>query len=882
MRITFAVKTAFLTTSLVLLLVGVTGVWQYRRLSSEYVSLIRVQQQELAALAAADLNYKLSMHLAVLAREARKTDPAVFEQAALRQGFLQRTDLRPMFDGTALIDLQGRMILDDPPSAKALSIADRAYFQQARDEGITAISHPLKARTNDQPAILMVAPIKADGDRVVGVLAAGLTLNRPNVLGGLAHSRAGNGGYYVIETTGTNPVYVVHPDARRVLQPVALSPANAADDTAHDLRTSARIPVTDWTLRVVLPAEAAYAPLAAARNALLIQMLLLALVCSALVWGGTTWLIRPLARLHGAIRMLRHSPDTAVALDVSAKDERGDLAREFDALMGELRTKRSEMAAVTDASPSGLFRCDAEGRMVYVNDEYLAIHGLDHVDAAQGWLGLVPEASRQRVWDDWTRRVRQDKPFHATRWLHRRDGRDVMVALHMRPLLVEGRVTGQVGTLADITERNHAEQALRTLTTIFEATTDFVVQLDKTGRLTYMNAAARQVAGLAADAPIAHLTMADFNPPSTVERLRSEAVPTASANGVWIGESIIWDAARQPFPVSHMVIAHRDKNGRIERFSGIMRDISAAKATELALSESEARLRTIADALPMRVAYIDAAERYQFVNLAYEGVFGVTRDSIPGRTVRELFGEARYPAIERHIRAVLAGERVTFESEVAGADLYVCYRADYIPQLAADGRSVIGFHAVTSDITRQKREEQRLVQLASQDALTGLGNRAAFERQLSEALERNRTQRSLMALLYLDLDHFKQVNDRWGHPVGDALLKAVAERLSQAKRATDFAARLGGDEFVVVLEALGNADAASRVADAILQAMARPFDIDGRTVQVSASVGVAFCDHERHSGEQLIRLADEMLYQAKGAGRNNCQLSPVPASAGTA
>ncbi|MEJ7688589.1 MAG: PAS domain S-box protein [Variovorax sp.] len=653
-RITFAVKTALLTTSLVLLLVAATGVWQYRRLSNEYVSLIRVQQQHLAELAAGDLNYKLSMHLAVLAREARTTDPAVFEQAELRQGFLQRIKLRPLFDGTALIDLAGHVVLDDPPSAKVLNIADRSYFQQARDEGIAAISGPLQARTNGQPAILMVAPIKAEGNRVVGVLAAGLNLNRPNVLGTFAHTRAANGSYYVIETTGPRPVYVVHPDARQVMQAVAPSSASAVDGAARDLRTSARIPVTDWTLRVVLPAEAAYAPLAAARSALLTQMFLLALVCSALVWAGTTWLLRPLARLHKAIRVLRHSPDTAVALDVRAKDERGDLAREFDALMGELRTKRSEMAAVTDASPSGLFRCDAEGRMVYVNDEYLAIHGLDRADAAEGWLDLVSEASRQRVWYDWAKRVRADQPFHATRWLHRRDGRDVLVALHMRPLLVEGRVVGQVGTVADITERNHAEQALRTLSTIFEATTDFVVQLDKTGRLTYMNPAARLVGGLAADAPIAHLTMADFNPPSTVERLRTEVVPTAAAKGVWVGESIVWDAARQPFPVSHMVIAHRDKNGHIERFSGIMRDISAAKSTERALSESEARLRTIADALPMRVAYIDAAERYQFVNLAYEGVFGVTRDSIPGRTIRELFGEARYPTIERHIRAALA------------------------------------------------------------------------------------------------------------------------------------------------------------------------------------------------------------------------------------
>ncbi|RYY93839.1 MAG: GGDEF domain-containing protein [Comamonadaceae bacterium] len=309
-----------------------------------------------------------------------------------------------------------------------------------------------------------------------------------------------------------------------------------------------------------------------------------------------------------------------------------------------------------------------------------------------------------------------------------------------------------------------------------------------------------------------------------------------------------------------------------------MRDISADKATELALSESEARLRTVADTLPMRVAYIDSGERYQFVNLAYEGVFGVARDHIPGLTVAQLFGEARYRVIEPYIRAALAGERVSFENEMTTSNGFVCYEANYIPQRSVDGLYVVGFHAITLDITRQKREERRLVQLASLDPLTGLGNRSAFEGRLHEAMDQCAMLGTAMALLYIDLDHFKQVNDRYGHPCGDALLRAVARRLSKSTRGTDFVARLGGDEFTVILQALNGPEDAARVARKILKALAEPFMLDERTLQVSASVGAACYSGGDLSADALIRRADEALYEAKGAGRNNFQIAPAPAA----
>ncbi len=992
MRLTLRTKAALLTTSLVLGLVSAAGGWQYRQLSSNYLALVRTQQQALTDTAAAGLDYKLGMHLAVLSRAARTVTEQTLSDPPAQQRFFADSGLRPMFDGAALIALDGSVLVNDPPNDKPLNIADRDYFRQARDEGRPAVSAPLLAPTTGRPAVLMAVPVKADDGRVIGVVEAGLDLHRANVLGDMSRASAGRDGYYVIVTHGPAPVIVMHPDAKLLLKPASMADTNGPTGEP-DLRTQALIRSTDWELRAVLPAQAAYAPLENARRTLLFQLLWLGLACALLVWLATTWLMRPLEALSVAIRSLRRSPDSPIKLDIAANDERGDLAREFDALMTELREQRDQMAAVTDASPLGLFRCDADGRMTYVNDAYLAIQGLARDDAAEGWLTLVRPDIRDRVRDDWRQLVGQVAPIRAVRRLRRPDGSEVLVSLRTRPVWAQGRVVGHVGTLSDITERQRAEQALRTLAAIFDATTDYVVQTDTRGQLVYLNPAARRRIGVALDAPVTHLTVADLNPPQTVERHRTEIVPAVLANGVWVGESVCWDAEHREVPVSHIVIAHRDKQGKVETFSALMRDISAAKAAERALrdsehrlrmvtdhlpvlisyldrdlrfrfvnqtyqqwfgieaaqqigtsvrefygdlaaleiepqlraalagqdiaceqdivrpegrrrvqvtavpdrneqgeveglytliaditssreaeralQESEARLRTVADALPMRVAYVDADERFRFTNLAYEQAFGMARQDMYGRTVRELLGEAAYLSVEAHIRKVLRGEPVTFQNEMTRGENYVCYEAQYIPQFAADGKTVLGFHSVISNVTRQKLEERRLVELARVDTLTGVINRAGFELRLTEAMERCRATGALMALMYLDIDHFKQINDRLGHLTGDAVLKAFAGRLSQALRSTDTVARLGGDEFTVIMESLPRPEVAATVAAKIVAAMSQPFTLDEQAINVTASIGLAYYRGGSATAEGLIRQADEMLYEAKQLGRNN-------------
>jgi len=874
MRLTLKTKSALLTTALVLVLVGATGWWQYRQLSEGYVRLLTEQQQALARGAASDLDYKLAMHLAVVVRAASQAREEVFRDPALQQRFLRDSGLLPMFDGSALVAADGAVLANDPPISRTLNIADRDYFQRSRETGRPAISAPLMARTVDQPAVVMIAPVQAADGRLLGMVSAGLNLLRPNILGDLSRANAGPGAHYVIVTTGPSPLTVMHPDRTKLLKPPPAADSPPDDDpTARDLVTHATIATTGWDLRVVAPARSAYAPLARARQALWQQLAVLGLACGLFVWLATAWMMRPIESLSAAIARLRRSPDEAVKIDTTANDERGQLARDFAALMSELRDQRAETAAILDAAPLGLFRADTEGRMTYVNDAYLEIHRLAREDMADGWIRLLREEIRETVRAEWARLAKGREPVQAVRRLHRADGSKVLISMRSRAVIVDGQVVGHVGTVSDITERTRAERALRTLTAVFDATTDYVVQLDAGGRLTYMNPAARRRTGVAPDAPIEHLTMADFNPPQTLARLLNEIVPAVRTCGIWVGESQVWDAQRREFPVSHMVIGHRDKHGRVEYYSALMRDISAAKAAEQALQLSEARLRTVADALPMRVAYIDADERYRFNNLAYERGFGLTREQIQGRTVRELLGDAAYASVEPRIRAALSGETVTFQSEMTGRDSYVCYEASYIPQFAADGQRVVGFHAVITDITRQKLEEKRLVNLARVDPLTGLVNRAGFELRLTEAMSRTRSTGALMALMYLDIDHFKQINDSLGHNAGDELLRGFAGRLSQTLRSSDTVARLGGDEFTVIMEGLSKPEVAATVAAKIVQAMSTPFSFEQQTLRVTTSIGLAFYQGGTATPHTLIKQADEMLYQAKGAGRNNVQMA---------
>jgi diguanylate cyclase (GGDEF)-like protein/PAS domain S-box-containing protein len=302
------------------------------------------------------------------------------------------------------------------------------------------------------------------------------------------------------------------------------------------------------------------------------------------------------------------------------------------------------------------------------------------------------------------------------------------------------------------------------------------------------------------------------------------------------------------------------------------RDVTRRIEAEQALERNQRRLRAITDNLPAFVIHVDTREKYTFAN-AYTGrVLDVDIETMIGRTVREVMGEKVYAEIKPHMDAAFRGETVTFEIERDFQGRHHHYQSTYVPDVDASG-VVQGFYAVTFDISQLKLAERELERLARYDSLTGLANRLHFKERVELAILRHQRSSRPIALLYLDIDHFKQINDSFGHAAGDTVLCEFAQRLGESVRATDFAARLGGDEFVVLIEDIEESDAAETVARKLIARMRECVGPNGQALSVTTSIGIAFCRRTVASPDALMQIADTALYEAKAAGRNTYRMA---------
>ena len=296
------------------------------------------------------------------------------------------------------------------------------------------------------------------------------------------------------------------------------------------------------------------------------------------------------------------------------------------------------------------------------------------------------------------------------------------------------------------------------------------------------------------------------------------------------------------------------------------RDVSTRVRAEQALAAIQSRLRAVTDNIPAMIAHIDTQERYTFANGHSGRILSTDPEAVIGRTVREVRGEAIYSEIKGHIAAALRGERVTFEGQAQVGGQTYHYQTSYVPDLSPDGK-VQGFFSFIFDITQLKTAERELERQARIDGLTGVANRRYFDERLASGVARGRRVGAPIALLYLDVDRFKAINDGHGHAAGDLVLKEFARRLKSNVREGDLVARIGGDEFVVLVEGAESLAGVQALAAKLLQAIAVPFELaDGVMLAVAGSIGLAY-SRRSVNADRLLAAADQALYQAKDAGR---------------
>ena len=447
------------------------------------------------------------------------------------------------------------------------------------------------------------------------------------------------------------------------------------------------------------------------------------------------------------------------------------------------------------------------------------------------------------------------------------------------PLLLFGTALGlliaaAVGWSAqrDNSARGRAEGALgvseEKYRMLLDGVQDYAIfMLDPLGQVVSWNAGAERIKGYSAEQIIGRNFSCFFSPES-ISRGRPEEVLRMTAasgrheeNGMRVRKDGSQFLARVTFTALH------DADGRLRGFSEISRDLSESK-------ESEARYRGLLEAAPDAMVVVDPSGKIVLLNVQAEKRFGYSRDELIGQRVKNIIPKG---FAERLIADALRSAEDAMEQQIGTGIELTGRRKDgsefpiEIMLSPLEGAEGILVTAAIRDITTRKKAEALIIHSSEHDFLTGLPNRMLLNDRISQAILLALRHRRRVAVLFLDLDGFKHINDSLGHPTGDKLLQSVGKRLVDCVRGSDTVSRQGGDEFVVLLSEEEALEDASVTARRMLRAVAEAHFIDQHDLHVTCSVGISRYPDDGVNAETLIKNADTAMYQAKENGRQTYQ-----------
>ena len=544
-----------------------------------------------------------------------------------------------------------------------------------------------------------------------------------------------------------------------------------------------------------------------------------------------------------------------------------DVTQEKQA-QARLATSEARLKAVSDHVPAMFAYVDRSQTYGFANAHVLKVMGVDPSQMVGRTMRefLGPEAHEElRPHIDGALRGEPQK-FERTGWKANADTH--FLAEYVPDRRADGTVDGFFLMVLDITDRHRAELALARseamVRTIADHMPGLISRMDRDYRYTFVNANYRRWFQL--DASPVGRTVAEVFGEATFASVRQRLDEALAGNDVVFEQS-----SPVPGAVGHMQIHYapdRDASGNVIGVYSLVTDRTEQQQAQERIADSERQLRAVTDNLPMLITYVDAQERLRFMNGTFHEWLGIDLDEAVGKPLADVVGAEHYASRREHLRAALAGQRVEFEvvsNTLAGPRNL---QTVYIPDIREDG-TVHGIFTLSTDVTAMKNVQQELQRLARIDTLTGLANRRQFDELLEQSLARHRRTRRPFALIFLDVDRFKAINDSHGHGAGDVVLKEFAARLQHSLRETDVAARLSGDEFVVILDGLAARDEAIAVADKLLHAIRAPMAVGDKVLHVTASMGLAWQEGSVDvEAKALMARADRALYRAKEGGRN--------------
>ena len=432
----------------------------------------------------------------------------------------------------------------------------------------------------------------------------------------------------------------------------------------------------------------------------------------------------------------------------------------------------------------------------------------------------------------------------------------------------EGRALRVSGTIADIDSRKRAETALQEAEARYRSLVDLApngVLVHSAGVIEYANPAAARL--LKAESPaqlIGTRLEALFNPADLPRVRERQSVLLAAPAAVGFEERRMRCLDGTELIVEGAAVSFLERGRMVVQ--GVLRDVTEERQARQALAEREQRFRDVVHASGEYVWETDAQWRYTYLSERVEAVLGYARNELLGRAPHEFMplGEAHFPDTQAPFRDVV-------RRSITKSGGVIWQSVSGVPRLDAAG-ALIGYRGTAADVTARKQAEARIEYLATRDALTGLPNRALLTDRAGQAILTAARSRAQLAVLCVDLDRFKLVNDSLGHQAGDALLRAVADRLQNTLGREDTLARLGGDDFVLLWNGLKSAEDAAVLAQRILSILARPFTVEGNALNVGASIGISIYPNDGRDFAELLKNADAALYDAKENGGGTWRL----------
>ena len=522
------------------------------------------------------------------------------------------------------------------------------------------------------------------------------------------------------------------------------------------------------------------------------------------------------------------------------------------------------------------------GKFVYVSQLYQKLTGYSESE-------LIGTYSLNNIYPDDREMVRQEaikclkeERFEPYEYRFVNKKAEVMWALETITPIVYEKERATLGSFMDITERKQVEEKLRDeekrFRALAEQSSDIIVVVNRKGIITYENPAVEKCLGLKVEQRIGAGVFERIHPDDL--KLAMDTFNTLSGdinapdphfeirirhqNGSWHTFELVGSKMIRDHVVEYVIINLRDITER--KIAESQREAALE-----ALRQSEEKYRTILENIQEGYFEVDLVGNFTFFNDSTCRLLGYSKEKLMGMNNRQYTDKEHSKKLFQAFNKVYnTGEPTEgFDWQIIRKDGTRRYVEASVSLQKDSSDKPIGFRGIVRDVTERKQIEQKLNHIATHDILTGLPNRMLFVDRLEVALSQSKRNRHKLAVIMLDLDNFKNVNDTLGHMVGDQLLKEVGCRLAGLVRQSDTVARLGGDEFIILLSDIERREDSVGIAEIVLKAFGQPFICGKHELMSSTSIGIAVYPDDGEDIDSLLKNSDTAMYSVKTQGRNN-------------